>query len=295
MSHEISRLLRAAGHSPWAIEPGKAREILAVVEMRAQGLTRAAAPERDREREEPRAAGSVAVIPLMGVIMPRADLLSEVSGAQSLAAFQREFQAAAANPDVSAIVIEVDSPGGQVDLVPETAAMIRAARGGDRPIVAVANTVAASAAYWIASAADELVVTPSGLVGSIGVFTVHEDVSEALAMEGVAVTYIYEGARKVEGNPFEPLDPAAKAAVQARIRDTYESFTGDVAAARGVPLEVVQADPEAAERHMGGGRALPAAEALALGMVDRVETLDATIQRLATRRSERARRRAALR
>jgi len=288
MPHEIERLLRAAGQGVWLIEPQKAEAIVSAIALRARMGPRAE-PAFD-ERPKAEISGEVSagqktirVLRLMGTILPRGNMMADISGpgAANLVAFQRAFRQAAEDSGTSAIVIEIDSPGGQIDLVPETAAMIRAARRADRPIVAVANTLAASAAYWIASAADELVVTPSGTVGSIGVYMLHRDVSAALQAQGIAPTFIFEGARKVEGNPFEPLDDAARKALQADVRSAYEAFTKDVAKARGVPVSVVRADPETSERHMGGGRAYGAQEAVRLGMADRVATLDETIQRLA--------------
>lgn len=289
MPHEIERLIRAAGRGVWFIEPRRAEELVAALALRAQMGPRAFDDEAREAR--PRAAADsyagggqkvVRVLRLHGAILPRGNLMAEMcgSGAVSLDRFGREFRAAADDASVAAIVLDVDSPGGQVDLVPETAALIRGARKAERPIVAVANTLACSAAYWIASACDEVVVTPSGQVGSIGVYMLHQDVGEQMKMLGIAPTFVYEGPRKVEGHPFGPLAPEAKAALQAEVRAVYEAFTGDVAKARGVPASVVRADPEAAERHMGGGRSYPAAEAVRLGMADRVATLDETIARL---------------
>ena len=288
MAHEIDRVLRAFSAATWFIDPRKAEQIVAALELRMRAGPRSEPYLPDRKtgvREMHQTAGggsqkAIHVIRLHGTILPRAGLLEDMSGAVSLQVFQKAFRQAAADQNAAAIVLDVDSPGGQVDLVPETAAMIRAARRSDRPIVAVANTFAASAAYWIASAADELVVTPSGEVGSIGVYMVHEDVSQMLEEVGIKPTFIYEGPRKVEGNPFEPLSEGAKAAMQAGVRHYYEMFTSDVAQARGVPVEVVRADPEGDGRHFGGGRSYPAARAVELGMADRVETIDETISRL---------------
>lgn len=308
MPHEIERVLRAAARGVWFIEPRKAEAMIAAIALRAQMGPRAEPAFPDAQKVavtgETRQGqrGVIRVMRLFGAILPRGDMLADVSGAGSvsLVRFQREFSQAAAEQDTAAIVVEIDSPGGQVDLVPETAAMIRAARREDRPIVAVANTCACSAAYWIATAADELVVTPSGLVGSIGVYMLHQDVSEMLKAEGIAATFISEGPRKVEGNPFEPLSAEARASYQAEVRATYDMFTAEVAKARGVPVSVVRADPEKAERHMGGGRAYHAAEAVRLGMADRVATFDETIARLAKggrgggRKAAMARRRLAL-
>ena len=285
MPHEIRRILEMAATGCWFIEPGKAQQILAVLELRASGgaLETDNRPPRPEVAADVRSRGNkvVRVLRLMGTILPRADMLDALSGGASLTAFQKAFREAATDPNVSAIVIEIDSPGGQVDLVPETAALIRAHKQADRPIVAVANTIAMSAAYWIASAADELVVTPSGSVGSIGVYMMHQDISEALAAAGIKRTFIYEGPRKVEGNPFAPLDDTARQAMQDDVRGYYHMFTDDVAKARGVPVARVRADPEDTDKHFGGGRYYHAKRAVQLGMADRVATLDDTIARLA--------------
>jgi signal peptide peptidase SppA len=297
MSHEIRRVLRAFATRAWFIDPRKAEEIVALLEFRA-----ANGPRSEPYRAEPvtpqpvgQTQGKIAVLRLYGSIVPRMEHVRDVSAsAASMVDFQRAFRAAAADPAVKAIVLDIDSPGGTVDLVPETAAMIREAHSAERPVIAVANTLAASAAYWLASAAGELVVTPSGEVGSIGVYLVHQDVSRALEAEGVAVTFISEGPRKVEGNPFEPLTAESRAALQANVRHYYDLFTRDVAKYRNVPVAVVRADPEKDEQHFGGGRVYPASVAVKLGMADRVDTLEGTIRRLMGGSEPRNKRRADL-
>ncbi|WP_226782745.1 S49 family peptidase [Oceaniglobus trochenteri] len=285
MPHEIDRILRMAGQGTWFIHPAKAEQIVAALALRAQAGPRddAAFPGTTPVALNGEARGDqrlVRVLRLHGSILPRANMMTDFSGGVAMERFQAAFRAAADDQACSAIVIDIDSPGGQVGLVPETAAMIRAAKRSDRPIIAVANTLAASAAYWIASACDEIVVTPSGEVGSIGVYCIHQEISEKLAMEGIAVTMISSGPRKTEGNPFAPLDEPARAAIAADGAAFYDMFTKDVAKARGVPVSVVRADPETAERHMGGGRCYGAQMAVKLGMADRVATLDETLQRL---------------
>jgi signal peptide peptidase SppA len=284
MAHEINRLLRAFASDAWFIDPRKADQLAAMLLFRNEHGPRAesyrAAPaDRPAAREQ---RGSVALLRLVGPILPRAEAITDVSQPAALMTdFRLAFSQVANDATLSAIVIEIDSPGGRVDLVPETAAMIRAARNSSRPIVAVANTIALSAAYWIASAADEIVVSPSGAVGSIGVYTVHEDVSAALEADGVNVTLISAGPRKVEGNPFQPLDDAGRAALLGNVNTFYGMFAGDVSKGRGVPVSVVKADPETQPKNFGGGRAVLAQEAVKLGMADRVATLEDTIARLA--------------
>ncbi len=273
-SHE--RLLRAAAAMPWAIWEDKAREILAFLEFRAAGGQTTA-----EEREQFRAAapsgsqqGSVAVLPLYGVIAQRMNLMDAMSGGTSTEAFTQRFRQALSNPDVAAIVLNVDSPGGSVFGVDELAAEIRQARG-TKPIVAVANSLMASAAYWIGAQADELVVTPGGLVGSIGVLSVHVDQSAQNEMLGLKPTIISAGKFKAEGSEDFPLAQDAIDYRQAQVNQYYDSFVGAVASGRGVPVSTVRGG-------FGEGRVVRAKQAVAMGMADRVATLDQTIQRLMT-------------
>lgn len=292
MPHEIERILGAVSSGVWAIEPSKAAEIVNFLALRASGPT-----EWSGEVSEPvyamdpvpaRGGGNVHVLQLHGTIIPRASMMSRMSGGSSMQQFQKAFRAAAMDTSARAIVIDVNSPGGMVDLVPETASIIRAARSPDRPIIAVANTMAASAAYWLASQADEIVVTPSGLVGSIGILTERRNMLKALEAAGIDVTLFSSGSHKAEAHPFgKPLDDKAKAAIQAETDEIYAMFIRDVAKGRGVPTEQVRADPEAAERHFGGGRAYHAKTALKLGMVDGIATLEDTISRVAGDRKRR--------
>lgn len=227
-----------------------------------------------RANSSQRAGGAVAVLPLTGVLTPRTSFLSWLFGGMGLMDFRDEFRAAVQSPDIGAIVLDVDSPGGLVDLVPETAAEIRDARGS-KPIVAVANTLAASGAYWIAAQADEIVVTPSGDVGSVGVYTVHEDWSAANQKMGVDVTYVHAGKYKVEGNPDEPLGDDGMAAWQQEVDDLYTMFVEDLAAGRDVSTQTVISD-------YGEGRTKSAARAVESGMADRVDTLESVIGALLT-------------
>jgi signal peptide peptidase SppA len=271
----MNTILKAIAETPWAILPAKLEEIILVAERHAAGVHLSAeeidAIKAAARRPATQPAGVVAVLPLYGSIFPRANLMTEMSGATSAESFQRAFKSALADPNVSAIVLDVDSPGGAVQGVSELADTIFSARG-QKPVVALANHLAASAAYWIASSADELMVTPSGEVGSIGVFALHEDWSRALDQAGVTPQFISAGKFKTEGNPYEPLGDAARAAIQGRVDEYYEMFTAAVARGRGVKASDVRAG-------FGEGRVVGAAEALRLGMVDRIGTLDAAVAR----------------
>jgi signal peptide peptidase SppA len=141
-----------------------------------------------------------------------------------------------------------------------------------KKVVAVSNTLAASAAYYIASAAEEFIVTPSGEAGSIGVYAMHLDFSKQNDMTGVGVEYVSAGKYKVEGNPDQPLSDEARAAMQSRVNDYYNMFVKAVARNRNVKVDDVR-------NGFGEGRVVGAREAVKLGMADRIATLDQTLAR----------------
>lgn len=231
---------------------------------------RAALPRRGQAVTQPNRAG-VALIGLYGVMAARGD----APGGSSAEEFEAKFRAALNDSRTSAILIDVWSPGGQVHGMDELSRLIFEARGV-KPIVALANHLMASAAYWVASAAGEVVMTPSAEVGGIGVFAAHQDVSRAIERKGIKVTLISAGRYKVEASPYEPLSDQARAALQARVDDYYRMFADAVARNRGVSVAEVL-------RGYGEGRTVGVREALAAGMVDRVETLAQTVERLGRR------------
>lgn len=298
---KYEQVVRAVAERPWAIRRETLDVIVALVAERASGaeLTEEEIRARIGSNEAARApyaievaaaagsqrpAGIVQVLPLYGVLIPRATLFSDVSGATSLQRFSAALRAAIDDPDIGAILVDVDSPGGMVDGCTELAADIRSYRG-TKPMAAIANHEAASAAYWLATQFDEVLVTPSGQAGSIGVFSAHDDVSAAMAKLGVKRTLISAGKYKTEGNPYEPLSEEALDHYQEQVNDYYGLFTGDVAKARGVEASAVRAG-------YGEGRMLTAKRALKAGMVDRIETFEAAATRLGRAAAGRPRRRA---
>ncbi len=266
---------------PWAITRAGGIEVATRLALQAQGHFKAdeqiarlqAAARQPAPRKQASDGSEIAVIPLRGTITPRGSLFSLLfGGGGGLQMFREQFRMAMADGNVSAIVLDIDSPGGIIDMVPETTAEILNARGS-KPITAVANTTCASAAYWIASAADSVVATPSAQAGSIGVFTIHEDYSRMESAMGITTTIVSAGQFKTEGNPYEPLSKDARAALQAEVDELYGMFTAQVAQGRGVSQQAVKAG-------YGKGRCLLAAQAYKIGMVDRVETLEQTVARL---------------
>lgn len=286
---DVNGILAMLVGQAWALDAGAFDVLSSVIGRWAQGdrlsddQIRAAignAPQVSAARREAASAssGGVQVIPVYGTIAHRAHMVESVSGpgGTSTEKLGRAIDAAVSNPEVGAIVLDVDSPGGAVAGTPEIVDRIYAARE-QKPIVAVANATAASAAYWIASAASEFVVTPSGMVGSIGVLAAHEDRSAEHAAAGRRYTFVHAGKYKVEGNSAEPLSDEARGQIQAMVDQAYAVMTKSIARNLGVSADTVRGD-------FGEGRMFSASDALARGMVHRVATLDETIARMANPR-----------
>lgn len=220
----------------------------------------------------PARAGSIAVIPVRGTIVQYAEQLDMCEGGTTTGAVSQMLNSALVDETVGSILLHIHSPGGSVYGVQELADEIRAARA-QKPVVAIADSLAASAAYWIGSQASEFYVTPGGEVGSIGVWQAHQDISKYLEKEGVSIELISAGKFKTEGHPYGPLDEDARRFFQQRTDDYYAAFTNAVAKGRDVPIAAVRDG-------MGQGRVLGADAALAEKMVDGVMPLADVIRKM---------------
>jgi len=271
--------------APWALMPERMAAFASVIaRWSASAPVSAGSMFEVRQAQEKRAArrdstaraggGAIAVLPLYGVMTQRDNMVDAISGAGScsIEQFTASLRSALQDDSVSKILIDIDSPGGSVYGVSELASEIYRSRGV-KPVVAIANSVAASAAYWVGAAASEFYVTPGGEVGSIGVWTAHDDISAAMAEAGIKTTLISAGKYKTEGNMYGPLDEDALGFMQSRVDDYYSAFTKSVARGRGVPIDSVR-------RGMGQGRVLGADQALAERMVDDVATFDDVIAKM---------------
>jgi len=230
------------------------------------------------ERPEPQAAASyasnlpdpaigIAVIPVHGTLVKRTLGLEAASGLTSYQEIGTLLDAALADPRVSGILLDVDSPGGEASGSFELARRVREA-AGMKPVWAVANDAAFSAAYAIASSAERLVVTETGGVGSIGVIALHLDQSVKDANDGYRYTAITAGRHKNDFSPHEPLADAARGELQAEVDRLYGLFVGHVSAMRGLPETTVRAT----EAGLCFGP-----NAIAAGLADGVGTLEATL------------------
>lgn len=267
-------------NSPWAILPDRLDEIIAIysTHLRGEKIDIAAVEARigkklDNERQAYAVEGGTAVIPVHGVIAKRANLFMEISGGTSTQMLGKDLSAALDDASVHSIVLSIDSPGGTVDGTQEIADMVRDARG-KKPIVAHADGLMASAAYWIGSAADRVLTAgDTTAVGSIGVVGRHVDYSESEKKEGVKVTEISAGKYKRIASEHEPLSQEGRAYLQSQVDHLYTVFVDNVAKNRGKSAETVLAN-------MADGKIFLGRQAVNAGLVDGVSTLPALVSRL---------------
>jgi signal peptide peptidase SppA len=264
----------------WAIRKDDIREIahnmkaLAARAVHTDDLHLKAEAHFQAQMDDPRVTlvGSVAVIPICGPIFNRGNLYSYFFGGAVICVLRAQLQKALADDSVRAILLRVDSPGGVTDGVTEFAADLLRARA-IKPITAIADTCMASAAYWLAASAQEVIATPSAVVGSIGVYYEHEVIAKALEIAGVEIELVASSEEKVELHESKTMSDAAREHQQEMVDAVSAMFFGDIAKGRGVTPKVVATD-------YGKGRVFLAADAKRMGMVDRVATFEDTVARL---------------
>ncbi|MES2494628.1 MAG: S49 family peptidase [Pseudomonadota bacterium] len=270
-------ILAAFASEYWAMEPGKLLAIVDLLAIQADGGKFSAEEIEARIAPQTAAAvarqeGAVAIVPLRGIISPRVSLTpnSSTGGGATAEGFAQSIDKVAADDTVKAIIIDADTPGGNVMQIDEASASVAAVRG-IKPIVVQVSGNLASAGYWIGASADEIVVSPSSSVGAIGVRTAYDDVTAALEKEGITREIISAGKFKGEGL-LGPLSDETRAYMQERIDDYYGLFVDRVAQGRNVATEAVR-------NGFGQGRMLGASAAVREGMADRVATMKETLAR----------------
>ena len=260
-----SQIVNGITNTCWAILPHKMDEIMCLVENKVAGIDLDATAYKAASRKQ-RQQSKTVILPLGGVISQKQNMMTQYSGGTSTDLFGAWFDEAIADKSVSSIVIDVDSPGGSVYGISELSRKIYNSRG-KKPIIAVANSLMASAAYWVASAADEIHVSPGGEIGSVGVIAVHTDRSENNTKEGFNVTYITAGDYKAEGNPDTPLTDEAQSFMQSRVDKYYAMFVNDVARNRKTTKSAVLAN-------FGQGRVVGADAAIKNNMADKKSSFE---------------------
>ncbi|RZJ63004.1 MAG: S49 family peptidase [Acidovorax sp.] len=256
---------------PLAIHRPKLDVILSVLGARI-GLADLAAPVgyTPAARALGPPSGKVAVIPIHGTLVRRTSGIEAESGLASYTGIAAQLDAALASPEIAAILLDIDSPGGESGGVFDLADRIRAA-SEVKPVWAVANDMAFSAAYALASAATRVFVARTGGVGSIGVIAMHVDQSVKDAQDGVRYTAVFAGERKNDLNPHEPISNEAHAVLKAEVDRIYDLFVETVARHRGLDADAVRAT----EAGLFFGP-----DAVATGLADAVGSLDDALTQL---------------
>lgn len=219
-----------------------------------------------QERATAKKDGAVALIPVYGTIVPREDRYSQFFGETGAENTAERVRVAVADSRVKAIVLHVDSPGGNVNGVTEAAALIRSLRGR-KPIVAHADFNMASAAYWIASAADEIVASPSAQIGAVGVIAMVQDVQGMMEKEGIKMTAYAKPSDKADGWGYWDNSEKFDARMKLEISEAYAQFVNDIAASREIDRAAVEAE---------WAGYYNAKRAKLLGMVDKVRSISET-------------------
>ncbi|WDR05557.1 S49 family peptidase [Devosia rhodophyticola] len=285
MSTYLPLLAERLLNRPLLIEPAKAHTILSVLEGRiAPGLMEETVPP-DASRfigsgKRPdgggsfvRALGSTAIITIDGSLVNRGAWLNSNSGLVSYEGIAAQVKDAAEDKDIKNIVLDINSSGGEATGMFSVIETIWAARKTKR-VMAVVNDVACSAAYGIASAADRIYVSPTSIVGSIGVVMMHLDRSVEMATKGIRPTLIHAGEHKVDGNPFAALDDDVRETLQSDCDTFYHQFLAFVEGGRKGRLSAKAAMHTEARTYIG-------VAAIAAGLADDFGSIDEVIARLA--------------
>lgn len=266
------RILSRIKSQPWACTPEVMETIMDIAnrqnlspETVAKELGR---PLRNSYDVEMR--GSVGILPIQGPLIRYATMFSQVSGATSYDLLAQDFARMVDDPNVSAIILNIDSPGGEANGVSEFADQITAARG-TKPIVAYVGGMGASAAYWLAAAADEIVISDTSILGSIGTIMSVTDTKEKDAKAGVK-TYTIVSSQ----SPHKAVDASTEEGhtrLQVMVDSLSDVFIAKVAQNRGV-------DPETVMQNFGQGDVFVGQAAVTAGLADRVGSFEGLLAEL---------------
>ncbi len=246
---------------PWAIQPDMLETIALIARRENDSIdtveARLGRPLQNARKVSQR--DGIAIVPITGPVFRYANMFTEISGATSLEVLARDFTAAVDDPAITSIVLNIDSPGGQANGIAEFAALVRAA---SKPVTAYVDGMAASAAYWIAAAADRIVMGKTAMAGSIGAVL-------SLDAKKTPGTIEIVSSQSPNKRPDVATD-AGRAQIQRLVDSLAQVFVDDVAAYRGV-------DPDTVLAQFGQGEVFIAADAMARGMADEISTLETLI------------------
>jgi signal peptide peptidase SppA len=222
-----------------------------------------------------RTRDGVAIITGTGELVNRGAWVGANSGVTSYEGLKFQLGRAGRDPRTKAILLDVESPGGEAVGMAELSSFVRAV-AAEKPVYAVVNGMAASAGYGMIAGATRIFNTPSGLAGSIGCVLLHMDMSKALEQKGLSPTLIFAGDHKVDGNPTEPLTDSVKAELQGEVDTFYQQFLGTVAAGRGRRLSEKKARDTQARTYIGQ-------QAVDAGLADGIGTFEEVLSEVSAK------------
>jgi len=271
---DLSRVIEKLNSSAWAIWPPKLDAIHELINQRLAGDNKAfieIGGEREGETTYLQVNDDgIAVINIMGTIGQRLNMIEQASGGVSTEILRRDIERAVESPQVKGILLHIDSPGGTVDGTKALADYIRLV-SAEKPVYAYTDGMMASAAYWIAAAAEKVFAYPTAEVGSVGVVALHTEFSSYHQKAGIKKTYIYNGKFKRLVNDAEPLSDEGKAYMQELVDGVYDIFVEDIALFRGMETEQIKAHES---------RMFLAQQARDNGLVDEVLSFNQTYTKL---------------
>jgi len=272
--------------SPWAIMPEKLYEIQAIYsthlrgeKIDIKGIEAMLGKPLNNEKKPYQEIDGVAIIDINGIISKRMNMFTQISGGVSSQIAMKDFRQAFDDPEIKAIILLIDSPGGTVDGTEDLANTIYEARQQDvKPIVTFADGLMASAAYWIGAAADRIYISgDTAQVGSIGVVATHIDYSQYEAKIGIKTTEIYAGRYKRITSEYEPLTNEGRQYLQNRVDYYYSIFANTMARFRPEKLQIPEDDGVIP---WADGKVFIGNQAIDNGLVDGVSTFDRLIEML---------------
>lgn len=252
-------------------ETAKAAESAYISAVAAGRLSAGPSRNEDDEDKSPilQVVGNVGIISIRGSLI-NADIepyWAKYVGVTTYPMIQKALVEATSDANLTKILLDINSPGGAVSGLVDTADLLSKIDKEQKPVYAYTGSMMASAGYWLGSSARRIESGRAALVGSIGVITTHMEYTEMLKKEGIAATVFRAGKYKALGQPVEKLTEAASDQIQDRIQAMYDLFVDHVAAGRGVAASKV-------DSVMAQGREFVGQAAADAGLTDKVSTFE---------------------
>ncbi|MCK5606422.1 signal peptide peptidase SppA [Candidatus Pacearchaeota archaeon] len=261
----------------WAISEAKYNEIRTFLDLRASGqiteesIKAIIGPSGNIADEKYEVIDRTAIIPVVGVLAKKANMITDFSGGTSMELIRKDFEAALEDPAVDSIIMKIESPGGTVDGSFETADLVFKSRG-KKPIIAYIDGQMASAAALIGTAADFIIASSTSVIGSVGVYREHTDRSEALKQQGIKKTNISAGKYKTIYSSNNPLSEEGRAVMQAPVDTYYTMLVEAVAKQRNASVDMVL-------DKMAEGREFIGQEAVDVELIDQIGSFDDALEK----------------